>query len=89
MFTKEQKDYALIFKFEKEEKVPLHMLFVFYPIDVLFLNKEKQIIELKEHFEPWKTYSPQSKAMYIVEAPQGSIAKAKIQLHDEIDFFDD
>ncbi len=89
MFRKQQSDYALIFRFEKEEKVPLHMFFVFHPIDVLFLNKEKRVVEFKEDFRPWKMYSPENKAAYIIEAPSGSINKAKVELNDEIDFFED
>ena len=41
MFTK-KKERALIFFFNKPTRVDLHMFFVFYPIDVVFLNEKKQ-----------------------------------------------
>ena len=39
MFTKKQNN-TLILKFNKEKIIPLHMFFVFYPIDVLFLDAD-------------------------------------------------
>ena len=65
MFSKKS-DKSLIFVFKKEKIVPLHMLFVFYPIDVLFLNKEKKIVEMKENFRPFSFYSPENKTKYII-----------------------
>lgn len=37
-------DYALIFIFKTIGTVRIHMLFVFFPIDVIFLNHNKKII---------------------------------------------
>jgi uncharacterized membrane protein (UPF0127 family) len=64
MFSKRKN---LIFIFEKEEVVPLHMFFVFFPIDVLFLDKNKKIVEIKRDFKPFSYYRPKNKAMYVVE----------------------
>ena len=67
MFTKKNNNLGLIFKFNKEQIIPMHMLFVFYPIDVLFLNKEKKVVEIKKSFKPWTFYTPKKKAMYVIE----------------------
>ena len=57
----------LVFLFDKEVKEPLHMFFVFYPIDVLFLDKDKKIVEIKRNFKSFTFYSPKNKAQYIIE----------------------
>ncbi len=57
----------LVFVFNKEKIIALHMLFVFFPIDVLFLDKEKKIVEIKENFRPFSFYSSENKAKYVVE----------------------
>ena len=47
MFEDKKKfNYALVFAFPKESKIgsSLHMIFVFFPIDVLFLNTKKAVI---------------------------------------------
>jgi len=80
------KPRSLIFIFEKEKTIPLHMFFVFFPIDIVFLNKNKIVVELKEIFKPFTIYAPKEKAMYIIELPKNTIKKAKIGLGDEIEF---
>ena len=49
MFSKRIKNKGLVFVFNKDVKFSLHMLFVFYPIDVLFLDAKKRIVEMKIH----------------------------------------
>ena len=46
------------------------MFFVFYPIDILFLNKNKEIVEIKQNLKPFAFYTPKSKAKYIIEMPK-------------------
>lgn len=77
---------ALIFKFNKEKAIHLHMLFVFYPIDVLFLDKNKAVIDKKENFKPFTFYKSRKKAMYAIELPNGIIRKTKTGMGDEIEF---
>ncbi len=84
MFTLKPK--TLIFIFKKEKIIPLHMLFVFYPIDVLFLDKNKAVAEIKENFRPFSFYTPKNKAQYIIELPQGAIKKTKTALGNKIKF---
>ena len=83
MFSKRK---PLIFVFEREKIVPLHMLFVFYPIDVLFLDKNKVVVEIKERFMPFAFYTPKRKAQYIIEIPVKTIKKTKTKLGDKISF---
>lgn len=83
MFSRKK---TLIFIFKKEKIVPLHMLFVFYPIDVLFLNKSKVVVEKKKNFMPFTFYTPKNKAKYVVELPIKTIKKTKTMLGNKIEF---
>ena len=62
------------------------MLFVFFPIDVLFLNKNKKVVDIKEDFRPFTFYASRQKAAYAVELPQGTINKSKTNIGDLIEF---
>jgi len=73
MFSRRLKDSCLLFIFTKERKVALHMFFVFFPIDVLFLNEKKEIVDLKQNFRPFTVYTSKKPAKYILEMPLGSI----------------
>lgn len=56
----------LVFVFSKEQRVWLHSFFVFFPIDVYFLDENKKIIE-KTRLKPFCFYRAKEKAKYVVE----------------------
>ncbi len=85
MFSKQQ-NKALIFKFNKENVISLHMLFVFYPIDVLFLDKNKTVVDKKENFKPFAFCKSKKKTMYAIEIPNGILKKTKTCIGDKIKF---
>jgi len=84
MFSTRKK--SLIFIFKKEKITPLHMFFVFYPIDILFLDKNKIVVEIKENFKPFNFYNPKNKAKFVIELPKNSIKKSKTNVGDKIEF---
>lgn len=61
----------MLFTFDKEKKIPIHMLFVFFPLIVLWLDKRKMIVD-KKILWPFQMYSPQKKACFVVEIPLNS-----------------
>lgn len=82
-------DYALIFVLEKETIIgaSIHMMFVGFPIDVVYLNSKKQIIDLVENIKPWTlNYSPKKPAKYFIELPQTTIKKTNLKLGQEIEW---
>jgi len=85
MFSIKQKK-SLILKFNEEKIVALHMFFVFYPIDVLFLDKNKIVVDKKENFKPFTFYKSKEKAMYAVELPHGIVKQTKTEIGDKIEF---
>ena len=83
MFS-QQKD--LVFVAASEQKIPLHMLFVFYPIDVIYLDAEKRVVEMKESFLPFTFYNPKHKAQYVLEIKQGTIKRTKTAVNHSLAF---
>ena len=83
MFRKKQN---LIMIFPEEKKISLHMFFVFYPIDVLYLDAEKRVVEIKESFLPFTFYNPTHKAQYVLEVQQGTIKKTQTAVNDSLAF---
>lgn len=81
MFKKQE---TLVFVFNKEKIVPLHMWFVFYPIDVIYLDADKRVVELKENFKSFSYYTPLKKAQYVLELEKGTIKKTKTKEKDLI-----
>lgn len=81
MFSKKR---TLIFSWKKEKLQPIHMFFVFFPIDLIYLNKNKQIIEIKKSLPPFSIYYPKHPAKYLIESPAKT--KNKFKLGDKIKF---
>lgn len=74
----------LVFAFRAERILSFHMLFVFYPIDVLFLDRNQSVIEMKEHFMPFTLYATKRPAQYAIELAAGTIRKTGTRLGDAI-----
>ena len=77
MFRKKP-DYGLVFLFDKARKVSLTMYFVFFPIDVLFLDQQMRVVDMKKDFRPFTNYTPIADCNIVVELPTGLLGKTKI-----------
>ena len=86
MFSKESNfNYGLIFDLERETIIgaSLHMFFVFYTINVIFLDSKKRIVDIKSSFKPFTLYSTKKKCRYIIELPKNIDSKF-YALNDQI-----
>ncbi|AFV24211.1 hypothetical protein Mpsy_2005 [Methanolobus psychrophilus R15] len=78
--------YALIFVMGKSKKVSLHMLFVNFAIDVLFLDEDKRIVKICG-LRPWTGLcSSETKVKYIIETNTGKAKKAGLKVGDMLTF---
>ncbi len=88
MFTKKSflENKGLVFVFPEERRVGLHMMFVNYPIDVLWLDSRRKVVEMKKQFLPWTFYSPSKRARYVIELPSGTLERTRTEAGDSISF---
>ena len=81
MFRRSLKpDEVLIFVNGKESRwnSGIHMLFVFTPIAVVWLSKDKKVVDktLALPFRPW--YFPSRPAQYFLEGPSSLLEKVEV-----------
>lgn len=81
MFSKKQ-DKALVFVFKKEQLHCIHMFFVFFPIDIIFLNEKKEVVEIKKSLRPFTVYHSRKMSKCFIETK----IKNKIDIGDKIGF---
>ncbi|RQG92448.1 DUF192 domain-containing protein [Natrarchaeobius chitinivorans] len=62
-------DYALAFRFDAAKTRDVHMLFVFFPIDVVWVVDG--VVERVERLRPWRGFARET-ADLIVELPAGA-----------------
>jgi uncharacterized membrane protein (UPF0127 family) len=76
----------LVFIFRKEKIIPIHTLLVRKTIDLVYLNRKLQVVDLKENLIPYRFYTPKARAMFVIELPEHSIANSNIELGDIVSF---
>ena len=64
MFHRKQN---LIMIFKEERRISLHNFFVFFPIDVLVLDTEMKVVEIKRDFKPFRFWSSEKRGKYVIE----------------------
>jgi uncharacterized membrane protein (UPF0127 family) len=76
-------DQALLMVFPKEDKWGIWMKDMNFPIDIVWLNKEKKVVYIKKSapFDDQTTiYKPEKPALYVVELPAGTTTKKSIAI---------
>jgi uncharacterized membrane protein (UPF0127 family) len=63
----------------------IHMFFMRFPIDVVFLDEHNQIKQLAENLRPWRIISPVRSAHATLELPVGSIKRFNMAVGDKLE----
>lgn len=85
MFKKELIDCGYVFEFSRDVIGSIHMFFVFFPIDIIWLDKNLIVVELKENVKPFTpSLVPKKRCRYFIEIPSGTIKKSETKLGDRI-----
>ena len=79
---------GMLFIFNEENHHGIWMLNMSFPIDILWINKDLEIVDIVEDAQPCKIncpiYLPDKKALYVLEVNSGFISKNRIQKGDLI-----
>jgi len=75
---------ALLFKFPKPGRRGVHMWFVRFSIDLVFLDSSYRVVELRAQLKPWRFYRPRATVSYLIELPAGTISRARVEVGHEI-----
>lgn len=80
MFRKEiQKPLVLVLNKESRAGASIHMMFMRFPIDAVFLNKNKKVVDIARVLWPWVlNYTPKAPAKYVVEMKAGGAKRIRI-----------
>ncbi|MCA1032214.1 DUF192 domain-containing protein [Bacillus timonensis] len=62
----------------------IHMCFMQFSIDVVFLDQNKRIVKLVENLKPWRMIPPVRNAQSVIELPIGAIQKYSFQVGESI-----
>ena len=61
------KNKAFLFHLNEKRKYSITMLFVFFALDIIFLDRNMKVIEIKNNLKPFSHYKPKNKFAYMIE----------------------
>ena len=70
-----KKGQAIILEANEESifETTIDMFFVFFPIDVLWVNSNKEVVDIRRSVKPFTpVITPRKPAKYVIELPRGS-----------------
>jgi hypothetical protein len=63
----------------------IHMFFMRFSIDVLYVDRNDHVVRIQEGLKPWRVGPLYTKgARYVIELPEGTIARTGTQVGDSI-----
>ncbi len=63
----------------------VHSIGMLFPIDLVFLSKERKVVHLEEHFRPFRVSRVSLKAMSVLELPAHTIYRSGTQIGDALE----
>ncbi len=80
MFSKKLKpNKSILIKFTKEKNIPIHMFFVFFPIDAVWINKNNKIVHIERNIKPFRPLiNPSKQAVAILETTKNATKDLRI-----------
>lgn len=77
-----RQDQALLLIYDSDAKWPIQMKDMNYPIDIVWLNKDKVIVYIVKNAPPdtypYEQFMPKQNARYVLELPAGTIEQKTI-----------
>lgn len=93
MFRKSLPDnQGMLFVFEREDLYSFWMKNMQIPLDIIWIDKDKRIVDIKTNVPPCKDscrgLTPRENAQYVLEVSAGFVERNKIRIGDRVDFSD-
>ena len=63
----------------------VHMFFMRFPIDVVYLDSDKTVVYLQENLKPWRMAPVRVKATSVIELPGSTLGSTQTAIGDEIE----
>jgi len=62
----------------------VHMGFMRFPIDVIYVDKHNRVVDVDEHLRPWTIGRPRARSRYVIEVPAGTVTVTGTTVGDEL-----
>jgi len=83
MFRPSAPSFGVVFPFIPPSRASIHMWFVLFPLDILWLDSLGVVQEFRM-MRPWSVHTPRMKCSYVLELPAGTIARTGTRAGDVV-----
>ena len=81
---------AMLFIYDSDDKWPIWMKDMKYPIDIIWLVKDKKNVYIVKNAPPesypFESFTPKHDARYVIEVPAGTVGAKKIVIGADVTF---
>jgi hypothetical protein len=63
----------------------IHMFFMSFPLDIVFIDKSNTVIYTRESIKPWRVSKIVKRACSVIELPSGSIRQSGTEVGDRLE----
>jgi uncharacterized protein len=63
----------------------VHTIGMLFPIDLVFLSKDKEVVHVEEYVRPFRVSKVSLKAMSVLELPPHTIYRSRTQVGDKLE----
>lgn len=63
----------------------VHTIGMLFPIDLIFLSREKEVVHVEEYVRPFRISKVSLKAMSVLELPPHTIYRSRTQIGDQME----
>ena len=92
LMDRESLDGGMLFVYNEEKIIPIWMKNMKIPLDIIWLNKDREVVHIIENAQPCgqecESFKPDVEAMYVLELNAGEIKENKIEIGD-VFWYDD
>jgi len=64
----------------------LHTFFMSFPIDIIFLNKDRKVLKVSQNVKPFHLVAAPLRAYYALELPATAVSKSQTKAGDNLSF---
>jgi len=94
MFRKNlRNNRGLLMTFGNESRPGIWMLGMRFPIDLVFIDRRKRVVDLRENIKPmglnpgtWRVHYPRKSVRYVLELNKGMISRTGTGIGDVLEF---
>jgi uncharacterized membrane protein (UPF0127 family) len=81
---------AMLFIFDTDDKWSMWMKDVKYPIDIVWLDKDKKVVYIVKNVPPesypFENFTPKQEARFVIEVPAGTVGRKAIAIGHQAGF---